>query len=129
MNHIDTAQMYGSGLAEELVGEAIAGRRDEVFLVSKVLPQHASRSGRSRHASIRSGVCRTDRLDRYLLHWRGGYPLRETVAAFEELRRDGKILAWGVSNFDADDLDELFAIDSESRQPAIRSSITSRSAR
>ena len=115
MNHIDTAELYGSGAAEDLVGEAIAGRRDEVFLVSKVLPQHASRSGTLAACEHSLRRLRTDRLDCYLLHWRGGHPLRETVAAFEELRRDGKILAWGVSNFDADDLDELFAIDSESR--------------
>jgi len=110
MNHIDTAEMYGSGAAEELVGEAIAGRRDEVLLVSKVLPQNASRSG-TRAACERSlSRLRTDRLDCYLLHWRGPHPLQETVAAFEELRGEGKILSWGVSNFDADDLNEVIAI-------------------
>ncbi len=110
MNHIDTAEMYGSGAAEELVGEAIAGRRDEVFLVSKVLPQNASRSG-TRAACERSlSRLRTDRLDCYLLHWRGPHPLAETIAGFEELRREGKILSWGVSNFDVRDLDEALGI-------------------
>ena len=109
MNHIDTAEMYGSGVAEEIIGEAIAGRRDEVFLVSKVLPHNASRSG-TRAACERSlARLRTDRLDCYLLHWRGPHPLAETIAAFEELRRGGKILSWGVSNFDADDLDEVLS--------------------
>jgi diketogulonate reductase-like aldo/keto reductase len=110
MTHIDTAEMYGSGAAEEWVGEAIAGRRDEVFLVSKVLPQHASRSGTvaACHASL--ARLRTDRLDCYLLHWRGDSPLEDTVAAFEELRRQGKILSWGVSNFDGPDLDEAAAL-------------------
>jgi diketogulonate reductase-like aldo/keto reductase len=110
MNHIDTAEMYGSGAAEELVGEAIAGRRDEVFLVSKVLPQNASRAG-TRIACERSlARLRTERLDCYLLHWRGQHPLPETIAAFEELRREGKILSWGVSNFDVDDLEEAAQI-------------------
>jgi diketogulonate reductase-like aldo/keto reductase len=110
ISHIDTAELYGSGAVEELVGEAIAGRRDEVFLVSKVLPHNASRSG-TRTACERSlARLRTDRLDCYLLHWRGSHPLAETIAAFEELRRDGKILSWGVSNFDADDLEEVAKI-------------------
>jgi diketogulonate reductase-like aldo/keto reductase len=113
MNHIDTAEMYGSGAAEELIGEAVAGRRDEVFLVSKVLPQNASRSG-TRIACERSlKRLRTDRLDCYLLHWRGPHPLAETVDAFEELRREGKILSWGVSNFDADDLEAVRTIAGE----------------
>jgi diketogulonate reductase-like aldo/keto reductase len=107
MNHIDTAEMYGSGVAEQIIGEAIAGRRDEVFLVSKVLPHNASRSG-TRIACERSlARLRTDRLDCYLLHWRGSHPLADTIAAFEDLRREGKILSWGVSNFDADDLDQV----------------------
>ena len=107
MNHIDTAEMYGSGVAEQIIGEAIAGRRDEVFLVSKVLPHNASRSG-TRIACERSlARLRTDRLDCYLLHWRGSHPLAETIAAFEDLRRDGKILSWGVSNFDVGDLEEV----------------------
>ncbi len=113
MNHIDTAEMYGSGAAEELIGEAIASRRDEVFLVSKVLPHNASRSG-TRIACERSlGRLRTDRLDCYLLHWPGPQPLAETIAAFEELRRDGKILSWGVSNFDVADLERALGIAGE----------------
>ena len=107
MRHIDTAEMYGSGAAEELVGAAIAERRDEVFLVSKVLPQNASRSGTIAACERSLKRLRTDRLDCYLLHWRGPHPLEDTVAAFEQLRADGKILSWGVSNFDADDLDEI----------------------
>ncbi len=110
MNHIDTAEMYGSGAAEELVGEAIAGRRDDVFLVSKVLPQNASRSGTRRACERSLARLRTDRLDCYLLHWPGSHPLRDTIAAFEELRREGKILSWGVSNFDADGLGEVVDI-------------------
>ena len=107
MTHIDTAEMYGSGAAEELVGAAIAGRRDEVFLVSKVLPNNASRNGTIAACERSLKRLRTDRLDCYLLHWRGSHPLADTVAAFERLRADGKILSWGVSNFDVDDLDEL----------------------
>jgi diketogulonate reductase-like aldo/keto reductase len=115
MNHIDTAEMYGSGVAEELVGEVIASRRDEVFVVSKVLPHNASRAG-TRIACERSlARLHTDRLDCYLLHWRGPHPLAETIAAFEELREEGKILSWGVSNFDARDLDEVLAIAGEGR--------------
>lgn len=106
LTHIDTAEMYGDGRAEEIVGEAISGRRDEVFLVSKVLPHNASRAG-TRAACERSlQRLGTDRLDCYLLHWRGSYPLEETFAAFEALREEGKIRSWGVSNFDTDDLDE-----------------------
>jgi diketogulonate reductase-like aldo/keto reductase len=106
MTHIDTAEMYGDGTAEEWVGEAIAGRRDEVFLVSKVLPHNASRKGTLAACERSLGRLRTDRLDCYLLHWRGGHPLGDTFAAFEQLRREGKVLSWGVSNFDADDLEE-----------------------
>lgn len=104
---IDTAEMYGSGGAEKVVGEAIAGRRDDVFLVSKVLPSNASRNGviRACEASLRR--MHTDRIDLYLLHWRGGVPLSETIAVFEELRQSGKIRHWGVSNFDADDMEEM----------------------
>ena len=106
MTHIDTAEMYGAGEAERIVGEAIAGRRDEVFLVSKVLPHNATRTG-TRAACERSlARLKTDRLDCYLLHWRGQYPLEETVAGFEDLRRAGMILSWGVSNFDVDDLED-----------------------
>jgi diketogulonate reductase-like aldo/keto reductase len=107
MTHIDCAELYGSGAAEELVGEAIAGRRDEVFLVSKVLPNHASRGGVIAACEASLARLRTDRLDCYLLHWRGAYPLHETIAGFEELQRHGKILSWGVSNFDVSDLEEV----------------------
>jgi diketogulonate reductase-like aldo/keto reductase len=110
MTHIDTAEMYGSGAAEALVGEAIAGRRDEVFLVSKVLPHNASWNGTIAACERSLKRLRTDRLDCYLLHWRGSHPLADTVAAFERLRADGKILSWGVSNFDVDDLDEIRGI-------------------
>jgi diketogulonate reductase-like aldo/keto reductase len=107
LTHIDTAEMYGSGASEELVGEAIAGRRDEIFLVSKVLPHNASPKGTIAACERSLKRLGTDRLDCYLLHWPGSHPLGDTVAAFERLRADGKILSWGVSNFDVDDLDEL----------------------
>jgi len=106
MTHIDCAEMYGSGEAEELVSRAIAGRRDEVFLVSKVLPSHASRSSVLAACDASLARLKTDRLDCYLLHWRGAYPLQDTLAGFELLRQQGKILAWGVSNFDVPDLEE-----------------------
>lgn len=106
---IDTAEMYGDGASEELVGEAIAGRRDEAFLVSKVYPHNASRFGTVAACERSLKRLGTDRIDLYLLHWRGNVPLSETVAAFEKLRADGKILRWGVSNFDLDDMDELMA--------------------
>jgi diketogulonate reductase-like aldo/keto reductase len=109
MNHIDTAEMYGDGAAEAVVGEAIAGRRDEAFLVSKVLPHNASRAGTLAACERSLRHLKTDRLDCYLLHWRGRHPLAETIGAFAELMRVGKILAWGVSNFDADDLAEVQA--------------------
>lgn len=115
MSHIDTAEMYGSGESEKIVGEAIAGRRKEVFLVSKVLPQNASRSGTVAACEKSLARLRTDRLDCYLLHWRGQYPLADTIAAFERLRRDGKILSWGVSNFDVADLEEAEEIAGEGR--------------
>jgi diketogulonate reductase-like aldo/keto reductase len=110
MTHIDTAEMYGAGAAEEIVGEAIAGRRDEVFLVSKVLPQHASRQGTLAACDRSLARLNTDRLDCYLLHWRGAEPLEETIAAFEQLKNAGKILSWGVSNFDEADLEEAWSI-------------------
>src|SRR6201996_4343712 len=113
MTHIDTAEMYGD--AELVVADAIAGRRDEVFLVSKVLPSNASRRGTITACERSLKRLKTDRLDCYLLHWRGSYPLSETVAAFEELVRAGKIRSWGVSNFDADDLDELLKAAGEGR--------------
>ena len=110
LTHIDTAEMYGSGAAEGIIGKAIAGRRDEVFLVSKVLPTNASTRGTLAACEKSLARLRTDRLDCYLLHWRGAYPLEETIAAFDILVRDGKILSWGVSNFDVADLDEVAAI-------------------
>jgi diketogulonate reductase-like aldo/keto reductase len=113
MTHIDTAEMYGD--AELVVAEAIAGRRDDVFLVSKVLPGNASRRGTIAACERSLARLKTDRLDCYLLHWRGSYPLAETVAAFEELVATGKIRSWGVSNFDADDLDEMLAVAGEGR--------------
>ncbi len=109
LSHVDTAEMYGDGRSEAIIGEAIAGRREDVFLVSKVLPHNASRQG-VRTACERSlQHLKTDRLDCYLLHWRGPHPLAETFAAFEALKQEGKILSWGVSNFDEDDLDEALA--------------------
>jgi diketogulonate reductase-like aldo/keto reductase len=113
MTHIDTAEMYGS--AEEVIAEAIAGRREEVFLVSKVLPQNASRSGTITACERSLARLKTDRLDCYLLHWRGQYPLEETFAAFEQLKSEGKILSWGVSNFDVPDLEEAREIAGEGR--------------
>jgi diketogulonate reductase-like aldo/keto reductase len=115
MTHIDTAEMYLDGVAEELVAEAIAGRRDDVLLVSKVLPQHASRTGTVAACEASLARLNTDRLDCYLLHWRGRYPLEDTIAAFEQLLEDGKILSWGVSNFDVSDLEEVLAIAGEGR--------------
>jgi diketogulonate reductase-like aldo/keto reductase len=108
MTHIDTAEMYGD--AEPVVAEAIAGRRDEVFVVSKVLPSNASRRGTITACERSLKRLKTDRLDCYLLHWRGQIPLTETVAAFEDLVGAGKIRSWGVSNFDATDLDETLKI-------------------
>ncbi|MEH2475739.1 diketogulonate reductase-like aldo/keto reductase [Nitrobacteraceae bacterium AZCC 2161] len=108
MTHIDTAEMYGD--AEPVVADAIAGRRDEVFLVSKVLPSNASRRGTIAACERSLKRLNTDRLDGYLLHWRGQTPLAETVAAFEELKSVGKIRSWGVSNFDADDLGALLKV-------------------
>jgi diketogulonate reductase-like aldo/keto reductase len=113
MTHIDTAEMYGD--AELVVAEAIAGRRDDIFLVSKVLPSNASRRGTITACERSLARLKTDRLDCYLLHWRGSYPLAETVAAFEQLVSAGKIRSWGVSNFDVDDLDEIFAVAGEGK--------------
>jgi diketogulonate reductase-like aldo/keto reductase len=113
LTHIDTAEMYGSGAAEELIGEAIAGRRDELFLVSKVLPQNASRRGTLAACDRSLARLGSDRLDCYLLHWRGSHPLEETIAAFEQLKQQGKILSWGVSNFDVGDLDSVLEIAGE----------------
>jgi diketogulonate reductase-like aldo/keto reductase len=107
---IDTAEMYGEGAAEELVGQAVAGRRDDIYLVSKVLPHHATRQGtvQACRASLRR--LGTNHLDMYLLHWQGRVPLAETVQGFEELVQAGLIGCWGVSNFDAPDLDRLVSV-------------------
>jgi diketogulonate reductase-like aldo/keto reductase len=113
MTHIDTAEMYGSGAAERLVAEAIAGRRDEIFLVSKVLPQNASRSGAILACDRSLARLNTDRLDCFLLHWRGQHPLEDTIAAFEKLKSEGKILSWGVSNFGLPDLEDVRGIAGE----------------
>jgi diketogulonate reductase-like aldo/keto reductase len=110
LSHIDTAEMYGDGAAESIVGKAIEGRRDEVFLVSKVLPSKASKRGTIAACEKSLARLKTDRLDCYLLHWRGSYPLEQTIAAFDSLVSDGKILSWGVSNFDVPDLEEVAAI-------------------
>jgi diketogulonate reductase-like aldo/keto reductase len=110
MTHIDTAEMYGSGRAEALTGEAIAGRRGKVFVVSKVLPSNASRKGTLAACERSLKALRTDYLDCYLLHWRGSYALEDTFAAFEELKAAGKIRSWGVSNFDEDDLEEALRV-------------------
>jgi diketogulonate reductase-like aldo/keto reductase len=107
MTLIDTAEMYGDGASEKLVGEAIAGRRDEVFLVSKVLPGNASRNGTIAACERSLKRLGTDRIDLYLLHWRGRAPFAETIAAFEALQDAGKIRHWGVSNMDVDDMKEL----------------------
>ena len=110
MTLIDTAEMYAEGGAERVVADAIGGRRDEVFLVSKVYPWNASRQGTldvCRRSLDRLG---TDRIDLYLLHWRGEHPLADTVEAFEQLQAEGLIGAWGVSNFDTDDMEELVAV-------------------
>jgi diketogulonate reductase-like aldo/keto reductase len=117
MTLIDTAEMYGDGGAEKVVAKAIAGRRDEVFVVSKVYPHNGGR--KSAVSACDRSLLRlgSDRLDLYLLHWRGSIPLAETVEAFERLRAAGKIIRWGVSNFDVGDMNELFAI-SEGRRCA-----------
>src|SRR5207244_6409051 len=104
LTHVDTAELYGSGKAETLVGQAIEGRRDEVFLVSKVVPENASRQGTLKHCEQTLKRLRTDHLDCYLLHWPGSHPLEDTIAALEELVTAGKTRAWGVSNFDEREL-------------------------
>lgn len=110
MTIIDTAEMYGDGAAEELVGEALAGRRTDAFIVSKVLPHHATRRGTV--AACENSLRRlgTDVIDLYLLHWRGRVPLEETLEGFDALLRAGKIRHWGVSNFDTEDMEELAAL-------------------
>jgi diketogulonate reductase-like aldo/keto reductase len=107
---IDTAEMYGEGVAEEIVGEAMGGLRDRIYLVSKVYPHNASRKGTLAACDRSLKRLKTDRLDLYLLHWRGSHPLAETVEAFETLQKAGKIVSWGVSNFDVDDLDTLAGV-------------------
>ncbi|MCW3659271.1 aldo/keto reductase [Burkholderia cenocepacia] len=107
MTLVDTAEMYGDGATEEFVGDALAGLRDDVFLVSKVYPHHASRRGVVAACDASLKRLRTDRVDLYLLHWRGSVPLEETVAGFDALQRAGKIRHWGVSNFDTADMAEL----------------------
>jgi diketogulonate reductase-like aldo/keto reductase len=110
MTLIDTAEMYGEGLTERFLGEALAGLRDRVFLVSKVYPHHGSRKGVIQACEQSLRRLGTDRLDLYLLHWRGSVPLAETVEGFEALRAAGKIRHWGVSNFDTGDMAELFQL-------------------
>jgi diketogulonate reductase-like aldo/keto reductase len=110
MTLIDTAEMYASGGAETLVGEAIAGRREDVFLVSKVLPHHATRSGTIAACAGSLRRLQTDRIDLYLLHWRGGVPLRETLDGFAALQQAGAIRHWGVSNFRVADMAELLTL-------------------
>lgn len=107
---IDTAEMYGSGRSEELIGEAIAGRRDEVFLVSKVLPSNATRRGTIAACEQSLRYLKTDRIDLYLLHWPGSVPLQETLQGFEALMAAGKIRYWGVSNFDLADMEEVVSL-------------------
>jgi diketogulonate reductase-like aldo/keto reductase len=107
MTLIDTAEMYGNGGAEEVVAEAVEGQRDKLFIVSKVYPHNASKSGVPAACERSLKRLRTDRIDLYLLHWRGSHPLAETVEAFERLREAGKIRYWGVSNFDTSDMQGL----------------------
>jgi diketogulonate reductase-like aldo/keto reductase len=111
MNLIDTAEMYASGVAEEIVGEAFTGRRDDIFIVSKVLPENATRRGTITACERSLKRLKTDRIDLYLLHWRGSPALTDTLEAFATLQRSGKIRHWGVSNFDSDDMDELWRLD------------------
>jgi len=107
MTLIDTAEMYGDGAAEEVVGQALAGRRDQTFIVDKVLPHHATRKGTVEACENSLRLLKTDRIDLYLLHWRGPHPLAETLAGFEALQSAGKIRHWGVSNFDVADMEKL----------------------
>jgi diketogulonate reductase-like aldo/keto reductase len=107
MTLIDTAEMYGDGAAEELIGEALEGRREQTFIVDKVLPQNATRKGTVQACERSLRRLKTDRIDLYLLHWRGAAPLAETLAGFDDLLRAGKIRYWGVSNFDVPDMEEV----------------------
>ena len=113
MTLIDTAEMYGDGAAESLLGEALAGLRDQVFLVSKVYPQNAGRGRIERACEASLQRLKTEALDLYLLHWRGPVPLAETIEGMEALVRAGKIRRWGVSNFDHGDMDQLFCAGGE----------------
>src|SRR4051812_34368373 len=110
MTHVDTAELYGWGRVEEMVAEVIAGQRDELFVVSKVHPRNASYEGTLKACDASLKRLRTDRLDTYLLHWPGSFPLEDTIRAFEKLVAAGKIRAWGVSNFDVDDLEQAYRI-------------------
>jgi diketogulonate reductase-like aldo/keto reductase len=110
MTLIDTAEMYGEGAAEELIGEAVRGRRDRVFIVSKVYPHNAARADAIAACERSLGRLRVDRIDLYLLHWRGSVPLAETLAVFAELKRDGKIGGFGVSNLDTSDMEEAWGL-------------------
>jgi diketogulonate reductase-like aldo/keto reductase len=118
MTVIDTAEMYGSGAVEELVAEALADRRQEIFLISKVLPQNATRRGTIAACEASLRRLKTDRLDVYLLHWRGSVPLLETLEAFRALKDQGKIRYWGVSNFDVDDMEEVTSLSATAGSPA-----------
>jgi diketogulonate reductase-like aldo/keto reductase len=113
MSLIDTAEMYAGGVAEEIVGEAFSGRRDEIFIVSKVLPENATQRGTIAACERSLKRLKTDRIDLYLLHWRGGPALADTLAAFEALIKGGKIRHWGVSNFDTDDMEELWSLNGD----------------
>src|SRR5688572_4009358 len=115
LTHVDTAELYGDGEVERLVADALEGRRDEVYLVSKVLPKNASPTGTIAACERSLKRLRTEVLDLYLLHWPGDHPLEDTIAAFERLVNAGKIRAWGVSNFDADEIDEVVALAGPSR--------------
>src|SRR5215468_1825517 len=115
MTHVDTAELYGGGRVESLVARAIAGRREQIFLVSKVMPNHASRNGTVQACEATLRRLGTDHLDCYLLHWPGSHPLEDTIAAFEELERTGKIRSWGVSNFDVPDLEATAKIARDGR--------------
>src|SRR5262245_29214836 len=110
MMHVDTAELYGSGRVEEMVAEGIAGRRDEIYLVSKVMPNHATKKGTIAACEKSLARLRTDHLDCYLLHWPGSHPLEDTIAGFEALRETGKIRAWGVSNFDEEELEHALSL-------------------
>ena len=115
ITHIDTAEIYGRGVVEQIVGEAIAGYRGDVFLASKIHPDHATYAGTLLTCEKSLRRLRTDRLDLLMLHWRGTQPLEETLRAFEELEKEGKILSWGLSNFDVADIERAIEIVGEGR--------------